>query len=233
MKRSDARNGWRHRLPSPSPIVALVGTLAKGRFLRGEGMRRVSAVMMIGGAFVACGGPTVPTRIGCTEPYPDQSTTPYVLPWIVGEAYTIGQGNCGRGSHAGGTIVQYAYDVLMPTGTRIVAARSGIVFLVQDRFANGTRRAGEENYIVVLHADGSLAGYVHLTQNGALVEVSEAVAQGQVIGISGDSGSSTEPHLHFHVQGCDGCATVPVTFRNTRAHPRGLVTGEVYRAESF
>jgi murein DD-endopeptidase MepM/ murein hydrolase activator NlpD len=120
----------------------------------------------------------------------------------------------------------------MPVNTPVVAARSGTVFLVEERFTDGTRRAGEENYVNVLHADGTLAGYVHFTQNGALVEVGQSVVQGQVIGLSGDSGSSTEPHLHFHVQGCDGCATVPVTFRNTRSHPTGLVTGESYTAEA-
>jgi murein DD-endopeptidase MepM/ murein hydrolase activator NlpD len=144
----------------------------------------------------------------------------------------VGQGNCGSGSHAAGTVVQYAYDFLMPINTPVVAARSGTVFLVEERFTDGTRRAGEENYVNVLHADGTLAGYVHFTQNGALVEVGQSVVQGQVIGLSGDSGSSTEPHLHFHVQGCDGCATVPVTFRNTRSHPTGLVTGESYTAEA-
>jgi murein DD-endopeptidase MepM/ murein hydrolase activator NlpD len=121
----------------------------------------------------------------------------------------------------------------MPIGTPVLAARSGTVFLVEERFVDGTRRAGEENYINVLHADDSLAGYVHLTQNGALVVVGQPVTQGQVIGLSGDTGSSTEPHLHFHVQGCEGCTTVPVTFRNTRPHPRGLVVGETYRAEPF
>ncbi|HJS58461.1 MAG TPA: M23 family metallopeptidase, partial [Vicinamibacteria bacterium] len=148
-------------------------------------------------------------------------------------AYVVGQGNCGSSSHAAGTIVQYAYDVLMPIGTPVLAARSGTVFLVEERFVDGTRRPGEENYINVLHQDGTLAGYVHLTQNGALVAGGDSVVQGQMIGLSGDTGSSTEPHLHFHVQGCSGCATVPVTFRNTRPHPSGLVVGETYRAEPF
>jgi murein DD-endopeptidase MepM/ murein hydrolase activator NlpD len=56
------------------------------------------------------------------------------------------------------------------------------------------------------------------------------VAQGQRIGTSGNSGSSSEPHLHFHVQRCSGCETVPVTFRNTTRQPGGLQTGQAYPA---
>jgi murein DD-endopeptidase MepM/ murein hydrolase activator NlpD len=148
----------------------------------------------------------------------------------VGEAYLVGQGNCGAGSHAAGTKAQYAYDVLMPIGTAIIAARAGRVLLVEDRFEDGTRVAGEENYINVLHMDGTLAGYVHLTRGGALVEIGDEVFQGQVIARSGDSGSSSQPHLHFHVQACDGCSTRPVTFRNTKPHLSGLIVGELYEA---
>jgi murein DD-endopeptidase MepM/ murein hydrolase activator NlpD len=121
----------------------------------------------------------------------------------------------------------------MPIGTEIIAAREGTVLLVEESFSDSTRRAGEENYINVRHDDGSIAGYVHLTKNGAFVTVGQRVVQGESIGLSGDTGSSTEPHLHFHVQRCDGCPTVPVTFRNTRLHPRGLLQGEVYEAEPF
>jgi murein DD-endopeptidase MepM/ murein hydrolase activator NlpD len=129
--------------------------------------------------------------------------------------------------------VQYAYDFTMPIGSPVIAARAGTVLLVEERFADGTRRLGEENYVNVRHPDGTIAGYVHLTQSGALVEIGQAVARGQAIGRSGDSGSSSEPHLHFHVQRCQGCRTIPVTFRNTRPHARGLVEGETYAAEPF
>jgi murein DD-endopeptidase MepM/ murein hydrolase activator NlpD len=127
-------------------------------------------------------------------------------------------------------VVQYAYDILMPIGTEIAAARAGTVLLVEERFADGSRIAGQENYINVRHEDGTISAYVHLTANGALLEVGDPVNQGQRIALSGDSGSSSQPHLHFHVQGCAGCATVPITFRNTRPHLRGLVNGEAYAA---
>jgi murein DD-endopeptidase MepM/ murein hydrolase activator NlpD len=174
-----------------------------------------------------------PSGSACAGPYPDQGTSPYVLPWRIGETHRIGQGNCGSGSHAAGTTVQYAYDILMPVGTTIVAARSGRVLLVEERFRDGTRIPGEENYVNIVHSDGTIAGYVHLTTDGVLVEVGELVGQGQAIGFSGDSGSSSEPHLHFHVQGCVGCSTRPVTFLNTTPHPRGLVEGDSYTAEPF
>jgi murein DD-endopeptidase MepM/ murein hydrolase activator NlpD len=174
-----------------------------------------------GGAAALCG------------PYPPQAGSPYVLPYQVGQSYVVGQGNCGPSSHAFGTIVQYAYDFLMPIGTSVVAARGGTVLLVEERFVDATRRPGEENYVNVLHDDGSIAAYVHLTQGGALVTVGDVVSRGDLIGVSGDTGASTQPHLHFHVQRCSGCETVALVFLNTRPHPNGLVQGEAYVAEAY
>ena len=167
----------------------------------------------------------------CEGPYPDQTTSAYVLPFEPGRTFVVGQGNCGSGSHAKGTLEQYAYDFLMPIGTPVVAARNGIVLLVEERFEDGTQNPSQLNYINITHSDGTIAAYVHLTKDGALVSVNEDVIQGQIIGLSGNSGLSSEPHLHFHVQGCSGCSSTPITFRNTRSHPNGLVQGEAYTAE--
>jgi murein DD-endopeptidase MepM/ murein hydrolase activator NlpD len=179
-----------------------------------------------------CSGdtPGSPDRMGCNAVYPDQATSRYVLPFEVGRSFTVGQGNCSEGSHAEGTDVQFAYDFLMPIGTPVVAARAGTVLLVEESYTDANRTAGMENYINVLHDDGTIAGYVHLTRDGVLVEVGQRIAQGEIIGHSGDTGSSSEAHLHFHIQECDGCGTVPVTFRNTRPHPQGLVVAEAYVA---
>ena len=187
--------------------------------------------------FVACGGGSggqapPPAASGC-GPYPEESTSPYVLPYEVGSSYLVGQGNCTNGSHRTGTPDQYGYDFLMPTGTILIASRAGTVTRVVDRFMDGTGVPGEENVVGITHDDGSTALYFHLAENGAMVLLQQVVSVGDVIALSGNSGNSTEPHLHFVVDGppgTGGVGTVPITFSNTVPHPNGLVEGQFYEA---
>ena len=57
------------------------------------------------------------------------------------------------------------------------------------------------NYVSVKHDDGSVAHYWHLQYDGAMVKVGDSVKAGQWIGLSGNTGYSAFPHLHFEVQG--------------------------------
>lgn len=166
--------------------------------------------------------------------YPDQATSPYVLPYPVGKTYTVLQANCTRGGHQGKA--RYSYDFTMPIGTGVTAARAGTVRLVIEEFADGNATLFEANLVRIDHGDGTFADYVHLTMNGALVEDGDTVQQGDSIALSGNTGLSSGPHLHFSVNlfnDCvagEGCETLPVTFSNTRPHPAGLVEGERYLA---
>ena len=66
------------------------------------------------------------------------------------------------------------------------------------------------------------------------MEVGDRVERGQIIGLSGDSGNSSvaAPSLQVLQGVCRAVGgTIPITFRNTRPHPRGLITGESYLAE--
>ena len=189
----------------------------------------MAGLLAPGLALAAC-GPTAPTGTGCPGPYPGRSQSHYVLPWPGGMAFRVIQGNCGSTTHAEGSELEYAYDFEMPIGTPVRAARDGVVLLVEDTYREGNRTRGHENYVVVRHDDDSLAAYAHLTTGGVLVSVGRRVGRGEVLGLSGGTGTSV-PHLHFHVQQPGASRTMPVTFRNTRAHPRGLVEGAVYRAD--
>src|SRR5262245_61204438 len=50
-------------------------------------------------------------------PFPDWHSSPFVLPYPVGQAYRVSQGNCSHGGHSGP--YKYAYDFVMPLGTTI------------------------------------------------------------------------------------------------------------------
>lgn len=157
----------------------------------------------------------------------------YVLPYPVGRSFVVGQGNCTDGSHETGTDQAYAYDFDMPIGESIVASRAGTVLAVEESFADDSNISGQENFVLIRHSDETVTGYFHLTQNGGLVEEGTHVSQGEPIAQSGNSGLSSEPHLHFEVLTSRDGNSIPVTFRNTRAHPNGLVEGQSYEAESY
>lgn len=97
-----------------------------------------------------------------------------------------------------------AIDFALPEGTPVLAARAGTVMQVQAGYqGNGQDRdhdLGRANLVRVLHEDGSMAVYAHLQHNGVLVRQGEQVQAGQHIGLSGNTGYSAAPHLHFAVQ---------------------------------
>ena len=170
--------------------------------------------------------------------HPDWANSEYVLPYPAGIAYEVVQGNCSPStahwnSHQIGTPWTFAYDFLMPVGSPIAAVRAGTVVFVREQNTDIDKGLENGNAVVIEHEDGTYAGYGHLTHNGALVETGQEVAQGQVIGLSGNSGESVIPHLHFQVSPCrvmESCESLPITFRNTKPHPNGLLVGEVYVA---
>lgn len=127
----------------------------------------------------------------------------------------------------------------MPVGTPLVAVRTGRVVAVRDSFPDGNDRDLEGNFVLVQHADSTVARYLHLTQRGALVRVGDRVNQGQRIALRGNSGQTGGPHLHFNVQRCGPnlppgyntlpCGmTIPLTFRNAGPNVCGLVPGKRY-----
>lgn len=88
-------------------------------------------------------------------------------------------------------------DFYASIGDSVLACRDGVVVVVEDR--------GDEGYgkfIVLRHADGWVTWYAHLSDI-SLVEKDDVVERGAVIGFSGNSGSSTGPHLHLTVQHLD------------------------------
>ena len=112
---------------------------------------------------------------------------------------------------------RHALDFAADIGTPVFAARAGRVMQVEAGFrASGIAsrdNRGRANFIRILHDDGSMALYAHLAVDGVLVRVGQDVTAGQRIGLSGNTGFSTGPHLHFAVQVNRGMQLVSIPFR--------------------
>ena len=126
----------------------------------------------------------------------------YRLPWQRGESYPVGQAYGGPLTTHTDRSSQYAIDFSMPLGTTVLAARSGTVVNLEDSFGVGAIDkvyADKANFVDVLHNDGTIATYAHLAEHGVKVRLGQMVSVGEKLGISGSSGFSSGPHLHFVV----------------------------------
>ena len=112
---------------------------------------------------------------------------------------------------------RYALDFAAEIGTPVLAARSGTVMQVESDFSKaGLKRekyGGRANFVRIVHDDGSMALYAHLKADGALVRVGQRVSAGQQIGLSGNTGFTTGPHLHFALQVNRGMQLLSIPFR--------------------
>jgi hypothetical protein len=128
----------------------------------------------------------------------------YYLPFEAGTTVWVGQGYLGVLSHAG----EYAADFMTPLGTPIVAARGGtVVDLNEASDCNSWTVLGPDhadpdcysNFVQIRHGDDTIAVYGHLLHDSVSVEIGQTVARGEAIALSGHTGFSFLPHLHFAV----------------------------------
>jgi murein DD-endopeptidase MepM/ murein hydrolase activator NlpD len=89
------------------------------------------------------------------------------------------------------TSVHAGVDYGVPTGTRVIACGSGKVVLARSRIVTG-------NSVVIEHAPGIYSLYYHLDKIEA--EEGSMVTAGTLIGLSGSTGLSTGPHLHWELR---------------------------------
>jgi murein DD-endopeptidase MepM/ murein hydrolase activator NlpD len=87
-------------------------------------------------------------------------------------------------------------DFGAPIGTQVIASASGTVIVAKD--ANKWN-GGYGYYVVIEHENGTQTLYAHLSKLN--VDVGQNVSQGEQIALSGNTGRSTGPHLHFEVRG--------------------------------
>jgi murein DD-endopeptidase MepM/ murein hydrolase activator NlpD len=101
-----------------------------------------------------------------------------------------------------------ALDYGVPVGTPVYAAADGVVITT----ANLSGSYG--TYVVIQHADGLQTWYGHGTSGSICVSPGQSVSKGQKIMLSGNTGNSSGPHLHFEVR------VSPYNYSTCRVDPR-------------
>ncbi|HHT44418.1 MAG TPA: peptidoglycan DD-metalloendopeptidase family protein [Fastidiosipila sp.] len=145
-----------------------------------------------------------------TQTKPAQPATPPAAPppssgggyaWPVPGHYRVSS-YFGYRNLFGGTY-HSGIDVPAPSGTPIVAAKSGVVLLTGFRGNYG-------RLITIAHSDGTQTYYAHCS--GFAVSPGQTVSRGQTIGYVGNTGRSTGPHLHFEIRNAKGTAVNPMSY---------------------
>jgi len=109
------------------------------------------------------------------------------LPWPTGQQHKINGGyTYGCGDHTGRDY--YAVDFNLSANSQVSAIMAGTAHTVYGNTGYG-------NYIWILHSGNFVSLYGHL--NSFAIADGTSVSQGQLIGLSGSTGNSTGPHLHF------------------------------------
>lgn len=128
----------------------------------------------------------------------EETRNEYLYPFPTGT--TVRKTEEGTPSHRGA--FRGAIDFIVDLGTPILSPLDGEIVKVvdtNDKFGPTKEFADYLNYVTIRHANGEFSQPAHLAKGSALVKEGDHVIAGQQIGITGNSGWMTEPHLHFFV----------------------------------
>ena len=146
---------------------------------------------------------------------------------------------------------RYAYDLLMMQedstfdgepednesyfafGKEVVAPLEGVIVSAENNIADNTPNidTNEEqllgNHVIIEHDNDEYSIIAHLKEGSLQVSGGDNVTAGEVVGLAGNSGNSSEPHIHFHI--ADGpdwenAASIRIKFENGEEPVRGEIT---------
>jgi hypothetical protein len=117
----------------------------------------------------------------------------------------------------------YCYDknILAPADGIVVEisndAKDSLIFKNGKFFSKSPHIAG--NYIVIKHSEKEYSTFAHLKKDSITVKLGDGISRGDVIAKCGNTGNSTEPHLHFQLQTGQSfynSAGLPIKFNNIK-----------------
>lgn len=198
----DNAKNWADAIPVDAPDWSNESSLNTDAFYSGQLMpTETNGCMLVNSVVSALGSEYDESFLPKDDPIVTDTTDGTTVPtgeWVnpmAGQSYRISS-PFGPRSIFGYTF-HYGTDLAAPNGVPYTAAAGGeVIFVGQEKW--GT------NYIHILHKDVNgkdiITEYAHSYRDKIYVNVGDQVESGQVIGLVGDQGNVTGPHLHFGVR---------------------------------
>lgn len=188
-----------------------------------------------------------------------QTKTPLQLPFLDQWTVVWGGRELKQNYHAAYLNQRFAYDFLVMEdekthrsdgksnsdyycfGEQIVSAGAGkvidIVLGVKDNIPgqmNPVKPTG--NHVIIEHGNKEFSLYAHLKADSTKVSIGQHVKQGDQLGECGNSGNSSEAHLHFQLQNkpsFDEAKSIPAQFLNYKSNGKQVQRGEPIKSEKI
>ncbi len=230
--------GW-IEMGTPSGLRPLVSmaVLQLNPFIQWQGMKQLAGHVPV----------LLRYRLRLPDPERFDQQVDYRLP-VRGEWTVVNGGPSRESSHSWGILAQrYAYDLVVTDdggrsyegggerpedyhcfGEPVVAPADGVVVAASDGHRDYHRARGwmdprqrdlRGNYVTIEHATGEYSVLAHLQKGSLEVGEGDRVERGEQVARCGNSGNSTEPHLHFQLQDHPSffrAMGLPVHFANLR-----------------
>jgi Peptidase family M23 len=126
-------------------------------------------------------------------------------------------------------------------GLDILAPGAGVVRAAVDDLPDQTPGVMDAenpfgNHVILDHQNGEVSFLAHFQEGSLAVKTGDKVEAGDVLGRCGNSGNSSEPHLHYHLQTTDvpfGGDGLPAQFQNYLADGQTLTRGEPVQGQTI
>ncbi len=201
-----------------------------------------------------------PTPVAAPTDYLEYETkTPLRLPFD-GEWYVFWGGRTvAQNYHAVAIDQRFAYDILVVRENRsharegtvnadyycfrtpILAPAPGVVVGAEDGVPDNTPGVVDSdrplgNHVIIDHGNGEFSFLAHFLNGSVAVENGDDVSAGDLLGLCGNSGNTSEPHLHYHLQTTavfGGGEGLPAQFLGYLADGQPVARGEPVRGQKI
>lgn len=247
------------RILDPPPVPGLIAYVRSARFATAPMV--LDLIIVVDSAGTVHGLNIRPQQMSQAAPsefLEYQTKTPLRLPFD-GDWYVFWGGRTvEQNYHAAVGDQRFAYDLVIRRdgsshtgdgrqleqyhcwGQPILAPGAGTVVTAVDSLADqqiGQRdpRNPPGNHVIIDHGNGEFSLLAHLQRGSVAVRAGDRVVQGQRMGVCGNSGNTSEPHLHYHLQNgpvFGRAAGLPAQFNGYTADGQPVARGEPVKGQT-